>query len=172
MGFCGVPLSLVERYAEELHLDVSEAAQCIENCRLRALQHCGRPGVSCLFFPPFDLWSRQFFYAHQVQNDRLGDFLHSSNYTVDTTSLPDFLVSLGLPMYLEKLITHDITTLPQLYQISTHQLQEAGIQNEAHLHRFLAAIEATKGRVTKKTPKGSASHVMTVSAKSRVVDRV
>jgi hypothetical protein len=91
--------------------------------------------------------------------------LQSHSHAVDTTSLPDFLISIGLPMYLEKLISNDITTLPQLYQTTAGELQEAGIQNEAHLHRFLVAIEATRSRISKKIPQGSASHVITISRK-------
>ena len=109
----------------------------------------------------------------QVHNDTLGELIQSRDHPIDTTSLPDFLTSLGMPMYLEKLISSDITTLPQLHHTSAAQLQQAGIQNEAHLHRFLTAMEITRSKGSRKAQKGATStHVVTVSATARVIDRV
>ena len=45
-GFCGIPSSLVQRYAEELKKDVFEVAAVMDECRVKYLQANSKPAVS------------------------------------------------------------------------------------------------------------------------------
>lgn len=49
-GFCGIPPALVQRYKDELDIDLYEIAEALDRLRLEALAVKGRSGVSCLCY--------------------------------------------------------------------------------------------------------------------------
>ena len=55
-GFCGIPSSLVQRYAEELKKDVFEVAAVMDECRVKYLQANSKPAVSyaSVSFPKYE----------------------------------------------------------------------------------------------------------------------
>lgn len=83
-GLCGIPPGLVQRYAEELKRDVREVAEALDHTRLHALETHNKPGVP---------------------NDFLGDACISPNLSPSFLSLQQWLVSLGLPMYTDLIVS-------------------------------------------------------------------
>lgn len=55
------------------------------------------------------------------------------------TSVSDWLVSIGLPMYTSTLTAAGVSTLSQVPSLSPTCLQAAGITEERHIHKLVAA---------------------------------
>lgn len=119
MGFCGIPPALVQRYAEELHQDVYDVAQALDQTRTNALQMRGH---------------------RAVPNDFLGDSCLDPVLEANYNSVTDWLVSLGLPMYDNLLKLAGYNHLSRVATIRTTDLQDCGITNAQHIRLLTSAI--------------------------------
>lgn len=118
-GCWGVPINLVDRYAEELRRSHQELAGIIDRIRARKLKEAGRQAVSCN--------------------------VSELDFTIDPLgnlgSLSDWLTSLGLPMYLKSLTEVEYDDMDAMPYMEEKHFQFAGISDPRHMKRLLASVE-------------------------------
>ncbi|GFO08541.1 sam and sh3 domain-containing protein 3 [Plakobranchus ocellatus] len=90
IGHCGIPPLLVQRYSEELRQETDVIALVLEQLRERQLRSLGRP---C------------------IQNEQLSQSCRTA-CDLQISSVRDFLISIGLPMYFAPLIASTPSAVP------------------------------------------------------------
>ncbi|KFM76682.1 SAM and SH3 domain-containing protein 1, partial [Stegodyphus mimosarum] len=120
-GFCGIPPALVQRYADELQQDIFDVAEALDRERVHALQMRGRPAVP---------------------NDFLADSCCEPVVEANYSSLSNWLVSLGLPIYEKLFQRNGCTELYHMAGLSDSDLHHYGIENAKHIRLLKTAIEA------------------------------
>ncbi|GIY06420.1 hypothetical protein CEXT_150591 [Caerostris extrusa] len=120
-GFCGIPPALVQRYADELQQDIFDVAEAMDRERIRALQRRGRPAVP---------------------NDFLADSCCEPVVEANYSSLADWLISLGLPIYEKMFHRNGCTELYHIAGLKDKDLIHYGIENAKHIRLLTTAIEA------------------------------
>ncbi|GIY40464.1 SAM and SH3 domain-containing protein 1 [Caerostris darwini] len=120
-GFCGIPPALVQRYADELQQDIFDVAEAMDRERIRALQRRGRQAVP---------------------NDFLADSCCEPVVEANYSSLSDWLISLGLPIYEKMFHRNGCTELYHIAGLKDKDLIHYGIENAKHIRLLTTAIEA------------------------------
>ncbi|XP_042900364.1 SAM and SH3 domain-containing protein 1 isoform X2 [Parasteatoda tepidariorum] len=110
-GFCGIPPALVQRYSEELQHSIVDVADALDQIRITALQQQSRRGVP---------------------NDFLSDSCVAPVIEPNYTSLHAWLISLGLPMYMQNFFAAGITELYQIASLGIDDLTHLGIHDPYH----------------------------------------
>lgn len=75
----------------------------------------------------------------QIPNDFLPEAAVQQSQEVSTSSLQDFLVSIGLPMYVDNMYNHNARSLDSLLNMQQQDLHMCGITDTSHISRILAA---------------------------------
>ncbi|NWX13726.1 SASH1 protein, partial [Aegotheles bennettii] len=122
-GRCGIPEALVQRYSEDLDQPVKDVATNMDQIRVKQLRKQHRMAI-----PSGGLT--------EICRKPLSPGL--------TTSVPDWLISIGLPMYSSLLTEAGFNTLSKVPSLSQTCLQEAGITEERHISKLLAAARLFK----------------------------
>ncbi|XP_048345017.1 SAM and SH3 domain-containing protein 1 isoform X1 [Sphaerodactylus townsendi] len=117
-GRCGIPEALVERYSEDLEQPEKEVATNMDQIRVKQLRKQHRMAI-----PSGGLTE---IYRKPVSSGHI-------------TSIADWLVSIGLPMYSSSLMAAGVNDLSKVPSLSQTCLQEAGIREERHISKLLAA---------------------------------
>ncbi|XP_077206524.1 SAM and SH3 domain-containing protein 1 isoform X5 [Paroedura picta] len=117
-GRCGIPEALVQRYSEDLEQPEKEVAANMDQIRVKQLRKQHRMAI-----PSGGLTE---IYRKPVSPGHI-------------TSIADWLVSIGLPMYSSSLMAAGVNDLSKVPSLSQTCLQEAGIQEERHISKLLAA---------------------------------
>ncbi|KAM4770989.1 SAM and SH3 domain-containing protein 1-like [Rhinophrynus dorsalis] len=122
-GRCGIPESLVERYAEDLDQLEKDVASIMDQIRVRHLRKMHRMAIP---------------------SGGLTEFCRKPVSPGHIASVKDWLVSIGLPMYIQPLREAGFTTLSKVPTLSQTHLKEAGITEERHITKLLSAARLIK----------------------------
>ncbi|PFX34555.1 SAM and SH3 domain-containing protein 1-like [Stylophora pistillata] len=117
-GCWGVPVNLVDRYAEELRRSHEELANILERLRIRKLKKAGRTAVPC------NVSELEF------TRDPLGSL----------ESMEEWLISLGLPMYITSLAEVEYDDMAAMPGMEERHFQFAGISDPRHMSRLLTSV--------------------------------
>ncbi|XP_041106236.1 SAM and SH3 domain-containing protein 1-like isoform X5 [Polyodon spathula] len=116
-GRCGIPESLVQRYAEDLEQPVKDVASNMDQVRVKQLRKQHRMAI------PFG---------------GLTEICRKPVSPGHLSSVSDWLVSIGLPMYLNLFTAAGYNTLNQIASLAETHFREAGVKEERHVNRLLA----------------------------------
>ncbi|KAM3932272.1 SAM and SH3 domain-containing protein 1 isoform 4-T4 [Leptodactylus fuscus] len=122
-GRCGIPEALIERYAEELGHLVKDVAACMDEIRVRHLRKQHRMAIP---------------------SGGLTEICRKPISPGHISSVSDWLISIGLPMYTQLLMDVGFTTLSKVPALSQTHLQGAGIKEERHINKLLGAARLIK----------------------------
>ncbi|NWT86225.1 SASH1 protein, partial [Lanius ludovicianus] len=122
-GRCGIPEALVQRYSEDLEQPEKDVAANMDQIRVKQLRKQHRMAI-----PSGGLT--------EICRKPLSPGL--------ITSVSDWLISIGLPMYSSLLTEAGFNTLSKVPSLSQTCLQKAGITEERHISKLLAAARLFK----------------------------
>lgn len=129
-GSCGIPPLLVQRYAEELRHDVWGIAAVMEQVRISQLLSYGREGLTCETLAKACL----------------------SSCDLKISSLKDFLISIGLPMYGEFLVKMGYSSMERLLGMTDGDVNRI-VHDTRHIKRLMHALEWVRARLASPTRK-------------------
>ncbi|XP_071997434.1 SAM and SH3 domain-containing protein 1 isoform X3 [Engystomops pustulosus] len=122
-GRCGIPEALIERYADDLGHLVKDVAACMDDIRVRQLRKQHRMAIP---------------------SGGLTEICRKPISPGHILSVSDWLVSIGLPMYIQPLMDAGFTTLSKVPALSQTHLHGAGIKEERHVNKLLGAARLIK----------------------------
>ncbi|XP_018120795.1 SAM and SH3 domain-containing protein 1 isoform X2 [Xenopus laevis] len=117
-GRYGIPEALIERYSEDLGQPEKDVAATMDLIRAKHLMKLHRMAIL---------------------SGGLTEICRKPVSPRHISSVTDWLVSVGLPMYARPLAEAGITTLSTLPSLSQTHLQRAGIKEERHINKLLSA---------------------------------
>ncbi|XP_034274878.1 SAM and SH3 domain-containing protein 1 isoform X6 [Pantherophis guttatus] len=117
-GRCGIPEPLVQRYAEDLDHPEKDVATNLDQVRVKQLRKQHRMAIP---------------------SGGLTEICRKPVSPGNISSITDWLVSVGLPMYSVSLRAAGINDLSKVPSLSQTSLHEAGITEERHISKLLAA---------------------------------
>ncbi|KAL8599216.1 hypothetical protein ACOMHN_007932 [Nucella lapillus] len=132
-GECGVPPLLVQRYSEELRLDVMSVALVLEQVRtlqLHALQRASVP------------------------NEHLAEECGKS-CNLQISSLAEFFISIGLPMYIPRILAGGISTVQELLVLTDADIPRLTGADSYHVKRIAHAIQWVTAKLDSPSPETS-----------------
>ncbi|NXX02404.1 SASH1 protein, partial [Larus smithsonianus] len=122
-GRCGIPEALVRRYSEDLDQPEKDVATNMDQIRVKQLRKQHRMAIP---------------------SGGLTEICRKPVSPGLITSVSDWLISIGLPMYSSLLAEAGFNTLSKVPSLSQTCLQEAGITEERHISKLLAAARLFK----------------------------
>ncbi|KAM6081260.1 SAM and SH3 domain-containing protein 1 isoform 2-T2 [Chlamydotis macqueenii] len=122
-GRCGIPEALVQRYSEDLDQPGKDVATNMDQIRVKQLRKQHRMAIP---------------------SGGLTEICRKPVSPGLITSVSDWLISIGLPMYSSLLTEAGFNTLSKVPSLSQTCLQEAGITEERHISKLLAAARLFK----------------------------
>uniref|UniRef100_A0A9L0JA05 SAM and SH3 domain-containing protein 1 n=1 Tax=Equus asinus TaxID=9793 RepID=A0A9L0JA05_EQUAS len=122
-GRCGIPEALVQRYAEDLEQPARDVAANMDQIRVKLLRKQHRMAIP---------------------SGGLTEICRKPLSPGCVSSVSDWLVSIGLPMYTSALTEAGFSTLGQVPSLSHSCLQEAGITEERHISKLVSAARLFK----------------------------
>ncbi|KAM6138105.1 SAM and SH3 domain-containing protein 1 isoform 2-T2 [Phoenicopterus ruber ruber] len=122
-GRCGIPEALVQRYSEDLDQPEKDVATNMDQIRVKQLRKQHRMAIP---------------------SGGLTEICRKPVSPGLITSVSDWLISIGLPMYSSMLTEAGFNTLSKVPSLSQTCLQEAGITEERHISKLLAAARLFK----------------------------
>ncbi|CAM5133183.1 unnamed protein product [Natator depressus] len=122
-GRCGIPEALVQRYSEDLEQPEKDVATNMDQIRVKQLRKQHRMAIP---------------------SGGLTEICRKPVSPGQITSITAWLVSIGLPMYSSLLTEAGFNTLSKVPSLSQTCLQEAGITEERHISKLLAAARLVK----------------------------
>ncbi|NWH59611.1 SASH1 protein, partial [Geococcyx californianus] len=122
-GRCGIPEALVQRYSEDLDQPEKDVAANMDQIRVKQLRKQHRMAIP---------------------SGGLTEICRKPISPGLITSVSDWLISIGLPMYSSLLTEAGFNTLSKVPSLSQTCLQEAGITEERHISKLLAAARLFK----------------------------
>ncbi|XP_043313173.1 SAM and SH3 domain-containing protein 1 isoform X2 [Cervus canadensis] len=122
-GRCGIPEALVQRYAEDLDQPERDVATNMDQIRVKLLRKQHRMAIP---------------------SGGLTEICRKPLSPGCVSSVSDWLISIGLPMYASALSEAGFSTLGQVPSLSHTCLQEAGITEERHISKLVSAARLFK----------------------------
>lgn len=122
-GRCGIPEALVQRYAEDLGQPERDVASNMDQIRVKLLRKQHRMAIP---------------------SGGLTEICRKPFSPGCVSSVSDWLISIGLPMYTNTLTEAGFSTLGQVPSLSHTCLQEAGITEERHISKLVSAARLFK----------------------------
>nr|XP_023405996.1 SAM and SH3 domain-containing protein 1 isoform X1 [Loxodonta africana] len=122
-GRCGIPEALVQRYAEDLDQPERDVATNMDQIRVKLLRKQHRMAIP---------------------SGGLTEICRKPLSPGCVSSVSDWLISIGLPMYTSALTEAGFSTLSQVPSLSHTCLQEAGITEERHISKLVSAARLFK----------------------------
>ncbi|XP_027743164.1 SAM and SH3 domain-containing protein 1 isoform X11 [Empidonax traillii] len=122
-GRCGIPEALVQRYSEDLEQPEKDVATNLDQIRVKQLRKQHRMAIP---------------------SGGLTEICRKPVSPGLITSVSDWLISIGLPMYSSLLTEAGFNTLSKVPSLSQTCLQKAGITEERHISKLLAAARLFK----------------------------
>ncbi|NXQ26884.1 SASH1 protein, partial [Alaudala cheleensis] len=122
-GRCGIPEALVQRYSEDLEQPEKDVATNMDQIRVKQLRKQHRMAIP---------------------SGGLTEICRKPVSPGLITSVSDWLISIGLPMYSNLLTEAGFNTLSKVPSLSQTCLQKAGITEERHISKLLAAARLFK----------------------------
>uniref|UniRef100_A0AAV2KBT6 SAM domain-containing protein n=1 Tax=Knipowitschia caucasica TaxID=637954 RepID=A0AAV2KBT6_KNICA len=115
-GRCGIPQLLVQRYSEEAEQPLKDVASSLDQLRVRELRKQHRMAIPSGGQTEI---SRKLFPVGHI------------------SSVSDWLVSIGLPMYASPLAAAGVVALAQVTSLTESSVWEAGVRDERHVRRLV-----------------------------------
>ncbi|NXI08425.1 SASH1 protein, partial [Irena cyanogastra] len=122
-GRCGIPEALVQRYSEDLEQPEKDVATNMDQIRVKQLRKQHRMAIP---------------------SGGLTEICRKPVSPGLIASVSDWLISIGLPMYSSLLAEAGFNTLSKVPSLSQTCLQKAGITEERHISKLLAAARLFK----------------------------
>ncbi|KAM7135829.1 SAM and SH3 domain-containing protein 1 isoform 4-T4 [Molossus nigricans] len=122
-GRCGIPEALVQRYAEDLGQPERDVATNMDQIRVKLLRKQHRMAIP---------------------SGGLTEICRKPLSPGCVSSVSEWLISIGLPMYTSALTAAGFSTLGQVPSLSHTCLQEAGITEERHISKLVSAARLFK----------------------------
>ncbi|NXD21173.1 SASH1 protein, partial [Spelaeornis formosus] len=122
-GRCGIPEALVQRYSEDLEQPEKDVATNMDQIRVKQLRKQHRMAIP---------------------SGGLTEICRKPVSPGLITSVSDWLISIGLPMYSSLLTEAGFNTLSKVPSLSQTCLLKAGITEERHISKLLAAARLFK----------------------------
>ncbi|NWS22302.1 SASH1 protein, partial [Pachyramphus minor] len=122
-GRCGIPEALVQRYSEDLEQPEKDVATNLDQIRVKQLRKQHRMAIP---------------------SGGLTEICRKPVSPGLIASVSDWLISIGLPMYSSLLTEAGFNTLSKVPSLSQTCLQKAGITEERHISKLLAAARLFK----------------------------
>ncbi|NWI92758.1 SASH1 protein, partial [Pitta sordida] len=122
-GRCGIPEALVQRYSEDLEQPEKDVATNLDQIRVKQLRKQHRMAIP---------------------SGGLTEICRKPVSPGLITSVSDWLISIGLPMYSRLLAEAGFNTLSKVPSLSQTCLQKVGITEERHISKLLAAARLFK----------------------------
>lgn len=122
-GRCGIPEALVQRYAEDLDQPERDVAANMDQIRVKLLRKQHRMAIP---------------------SGGLTEICRKPLSPGCVTSVSDWLISIGLPMYTSTLSDAGFSALSQVPSLCHTCLQEAGITEERHIRKLVTAARLFK----------------------------
>ncbi|NWX42136.1 SASH1 protein, partial [Steatornis caripensis] len=122
-GRCGIPEALVQRYSEDLDQPEKDVAANMDQIRVKQLRKQHRMAIP---------------------SGGLTEICRKPVSPGLITSVSDWLISIGLPMYSSLLTEAGFNTLSKVPSLSQTCLREAGITEERHISKLLVAARLFK----------------------------
>ncbi|XP_058249589.1 SAM and SH3 domain-containing protein 1a isoform X2 [Hemibagrus wyckioides] len=116
-GRCGIPRLLVQRYSEDFQQPLKDVASTLDQIRVKQLRKEHRMAIP---------------------SGGLTDMCRKPVSPVHLSSVSDWLVSIGMPMYSDLLLAAGYDTLGRLSALTEAAVRKAGLQEERHIHRLLS----------------------------------
>ncbi|XP_045067165.1 SAM and SH3 domain-containing protein 1-like isoform X5 [Coregonus clupeaformis] len=116
-GRCGIPQPLVQRYSEDLEQPVKDVARAIDQVRVKQLRKQHRMAI------PFG---------------GLTEMCRKPLSPGHVSTVSDWLVSIGLPMYATPLEKAGYDTLGHVSSLTESGVWEAGVRDERHARRLVS----------------------------------
>ncbi|XP_036405499.1 SAM and SH3 domain-containing protein 1a isoform X4 [Megalops cyprinoides] len=126
-GRCGIPQSLVQRYSEDLEQPVKDVASTMDQIRVKQLRKEHRMAI------PFG---------------GLTEMCRKPLSPGQVSTVSDWLVSIGLPMYINSFLAAGYDSLAQISSLTESGVLEAGVREERHIHRLLAEARQVEAQST------------------------
>ena len=83
----------------------------------------------------------------QVPNDFLADSCTSQMLDIAMTTVKDFLISTGMPMYHDLLLLHNINSLDAVKEMREPDWKKIGVADPRHLRRLVQSTELLRARL-------------------------
>uniref|UniRef100_A0AAX7VAX0 SAM and SH3 domain containing 1a n=1 Tax=Astatotilapia calliptera TaxID=8154 RepID=A0AAX7VAX0_ASTCA len=115
-GRCGIPHPLVQRYSEDLEQPVKDVASTIDQLRVKELRKQHRMAIP---------------------SGGLTEMCRKPPTLGNISTVSDWLISIGLPMYSTTLATAGIDTLSRVALLTESSAWEAGVRDERHVRRLI-----------------------------------
>ncbi|XP_053502257.1 SAM and SH3 domain-containing protein 1a isoform X1 [Ictalurus furcatus] len=116
-GRCGIPQLLVQRYSEDFQQPLKDVASTLDQIRVKQLRKEHRMAIP---------------------SGGLTDMSRKPMSPVHLSSISDWLVSIGMPMYSDLLLAAGYDTLGHLSALTEAAVRKAGLQEERHIRLLLS----------------------------------
>ncbi|XP_007547642.1 SAM and SH3 domain-containing protein 1a isoform X6 [Poecilia formosa] len=116
-GRCGIPQALIQRYSEDLEQPVKDVASSMDQLRVKELRKQHRMAIPS------------------------GGLTEMSRKPVNLGNIStvfDWLVYIGLPMYGPSLAAAGVDTLSRVASLTESSLRDAGVRDERHTRRLIS----------------------------------
>lgn len=115
-GRCGIPQPLVQRYSEDLEQAVKDVASTLDQLRVKELRKQHRMAIP---------------------SGGLTEMCRKPLPFGNITTVSDWLVSIGLPMYAASLSAAGVDTLSRVASLTESSVWDAGVTDERHVRRLI-----------------------------------
>ncbi|XP_053300678.1 SAM and SH3 domain-containing protein 1a isoform X2 [Pleuronectes platessa] len=123
-GRCGIPQPLVQRYSEDLEQPAKDVASTMDQLRVKELRKQHRMAIP---------------------SGGLTEMCRKPLPSGNISTVPDWLVSIGLPMYAAPLAAAGIDTLGRVASLTESSMWEAGVRDQRHVRRLLSEARSVGG---------------------------
>lgn len=115
-GRCGIPQPLVHRYSEDLEQPVKDVASTMDQLRVKELRKQHRMAIP---------------------SGGLTEMCRKPLALGNISTVSDWLISIGLPMYATSLAAVGVDTLSRVALLTESSVWEAGVRDERHIRRLI-----------------------------------
>ncbi|XP_056337713.1 SAM and SH3 domain-containing protein 1-like [Danio aesculapii] len=119
-GRCGIPQLLVQRYSEDFQQPAKDVASSLDQIRVKQLRKEHRMAIP---------------------SGGLTDMCRKPVSPVHVSSVSDWLVSIGMPMYSAPLLAAGFDTLSRVSSLNEAQARDAGLKKEHHIRILLSEAQ-------------------------------
>ncbi|KAK5601336.1 hypothetical protein CRENBAI_001082 [Crenichthys baileyi] len=116
-GRCGIPQALIQRYSEDLEQPVKDVASTIDQLRVKELRKQHRMAIP---------------------SGGLTEMSRKPLTLGNISTVSNWLVSIGLPMYAPSLAAAGVDTLSRVALLTESTLREVGVRDERHTRRLIS----------------------------------
>ncbi|XP_073709211.1 SAM and SH3 domain-containing protein 1a isoform X4 [Garra rufa] len=119
-GRCGIPQLLVQRYSEDFQQPAKDVASSLDQIRVKQLRKEHRMAIP---------------------SGGLTDMCRKPVSPVHVSSVSDWLVSIGMPMYSAPLLAAGFDTLDNVSSLNEAKAREAGLKEDHHIRILLSEAQ-------------------------------